>query len=408
MPRGTKMIILTGIPSWKSLRWTESELCAPLQEAFKSQHTVDYSSEEAKTSNTLPAWRVLSLKPEHIPTGLTQENQAFSCHCPRLEMPQKPSLSFLDLQSLTSQGSGTNTASEDELPQFLEQSFALHEGITGSQPQQIRDRSSQQASSTATESFTTTNSSTSTSQMSAPSPRLEFDVGKITALGNIPTASHIVSLRPHKMMRSLIVTVLSIPPMRPCKNRWGRYSRPADRLELIVADDTRSGFGVTLWLPPDVIHQTSNDNVQSDHETAVSAWPSSFNRNARSLRLRDVILLRNVALTEYRGKVYANSREGSTKIELLFRHGEDRSDRKKLAREGGLYCLRDLERAHRRGGADHVLEKTSRVWNWLVDFVGVAVDSGLFSTSEKRMRNMVGENKWNEKRRKVDLPPDTQ
>ena len=402
MSPDSKIIILTGAPSKKSLDWSEIELSAPILEAFKTQPTSRASSAEGQTTSSRPTWRSIPLEQKHVPTGLTQTAQppVIGVHGPNPDTGHEGSSGFLDLQSLSSQGDDEG----NELTQFLEQSFALHEDVASSQPQ-LEDGAGSQNSAAVTESMTISESSV---VVSPPVPPLKTDaqIGQITALKDIPSISQIISLRPQKIMRSLVVAVLSIPPIRPCKNRWGRYSRPADRLELTVADETRSGFGVNLWLPPVAAEISAGHENHGESGITAPAWPSSFNQEARALRLRDIAMLRNVALTEYQGKVYANSREGLTKIEVLFRFSE--GSHEESSRERGRYRLKDLRRANRKGEPDHLLEKTCRIWDWLVDFVGVAIEVGSASAMGKRKGN---EEEWDTRRPKrlhIDMPPDTQ
>lgn len=75
------------------------------------------------------------------------------------------------------------------------------------------------------------------------------------------------------------------------------------------------------------------------------------------LRVRDVVLVRNVALAAFRGRVYGQSlRRGVTRVELVWRGGE-----------GGR---RGLE------GGGVVGEKVRRVREWVLGFVGGGGDGG--------------------------------
>ncbi|MCJ1328775.1 hypothetical protein MMC10_005452 [Thelotrema lepadinum] len=400
-----KVMILTGAPSARSLKWTEAHLNAPLQPAF-GNHFITPSSDENTVDRTeRPAWRVLPLKAKHVPTGLTQDTppSIVGAEGPKHAKVNYGLTEFLDIQSLLSQ-----SESGEQLTQFLEHSFAVHKENSSSQPQCLSDRGSQPTSVATDETFTTwTGPASQPALKVAPGDALR---DQLIALRNVPSASTIVSLRPQKIMRSLIVTVLSVPPARPCKNCWGGNSRPSDRLELTVADETRSGFGVTLWLPPAIEPTRPRDGERQDPDITTSVWSRTFCKAARGLRLRDIILLQDITLTEYRGKVYANSREGFTRIELLFRQVEDGSVQTGLASSNGKYRLRDLERAKDRGQSDYVMQKSLRVWNWLVSFVGLSMDTKISSAAKKRR---IGDDRTNDqgagqKKRRAELPPDTQ
>ncbi|KAI4141126.1 MAG: hypothetical protein LQ340_007719 [Diploschistes diacapsis] len=352
MSRHLRVIILTGAPSARSLSWTEAQLCAPLQEVFDGPDGKLSSLKVTDQTHDLAAWRVLPLEKRRISTSPTLDVQAsiVGTMGPRFRAADHDSPRFLDLQSLSSQDGGL----DDKFTQFLEQSFALHEHGSSLSRFSISE-GSQEASVATTESFTTT--SQTSSQPSMLPPIIDPSVGHITPLERIPSAAHIVSIRPQKMMRSLIVSILSISPLRPCRNTWGRYSQPADRLELIVADETRSGFGVNLWLPPIEERLSSSKDLQGKQRTLSSPWSSKLRETACSLMLRDIVLLRDVALTEFRGKVYANSREGSTRIELLFRASQGLGNRRVRS---GRYGVSHLKRAQYGGHEEPVLAKTNR------------------------------------------------
>ena len=184
------------------------------------------------------------------------------------------------------------------------------------------------------------------------------DVDPVTDLGDVPSAGCIASLRPNVVTRSFVVAVVSLSLPLPCTSRWGGTLQSAFRLKLTVADDTGSGFGVTLWLPPAAFRPRS---------WGLGDWPDSFDRDVRALRPRDVICLRHLKLTEYRDEVHGSSRDGLTSVILLLRDGDG------IRRSDGLYRLEDVRRA-REGGIEtgHVFKKACRVWDWLSRYTGFA------------------------------------
>ena len=404
MSPSPKVIILTGAPSARSLKWNEAHLNAPLRAPFDEYSAAPSWHEKSEKTPERPVWRVLPLKAKHIPTGLTQETplSVVGVQGPRDIKAKYRLTEFLDLQSLSSQ-----EENEVRLSQFLERSFALHKEAPSSQLQHLSDHGSQSTITTTGESFTISGGPASQPLLkTAPEDALKH---QLIALKDVPSASVIVSLRPQKLMRSLIVVVLSVPPTRPCKNCWGHYSRPADRLELTVADETRSGFGVTLWLPPVCEPAGNGDGEQQGREMNTSVWSHTFCYAARGLELRDIILLQDVTLTEYRGKVYANSREGFSRIELLFRQAEDGKRKAPSVPQRGRYRLKDLEKTKTIESSDYMVRKASRVWNWLISFVGLSLDMEVSSTTKKRR---IGEHDSDDdrarrRRREAQLPPDT-
>ena len=113
---------------------------------------------------------------------------------------------------------------------------------------------------------------------------------------------------------------------------------------MVVGDDTKAGFGVSLWLPP----------VTGDF--------NELRKTAIRLRSRDIILLRNVALSSFRGNVYGQSlRRDRTKLDLLYRNAIDEDD------DHGAYSLRDIAKETMN---DNQLRKVKKVRDWILMFVG--------------------------------------
>jgi hypothetical protein len=179
------------------------------------------------------------------------------------------------------------------------------------------------------------------------------------------------------MTVNLIVGILAIhPPRRVVTRQW---KTEVDIIELIVGDETRTGFGVNFWLPT---------------QTSISSKTQEADRLSRSLamlRPRDIILLRTVGLSSFRDQVYGQSlRGGMTKINLLHRQPVDATD------TAGFY-KGDLRRDSSHDHADLPLQKARRVREWVFQFVD-ATDgagggpSGMSETQRGHQR----------------LPPDTQ
>ena len=148
----------------------------------------------------------------------------------------------------------------------------------------------------------------------------------------------------------------------------------------------------------------------------------AFGESARKLRSRDVLLLRNVALGEWRGAVYGQSlRRGVTRVDVLCRSVVDVDD------EAGIWTLQDLEGAldadngekekagcrNQRGAGGGVMLRAARICQWMREFVGPGLTDAN-EASAARKRTYPAENskavpgaERAMKRNKV-LPPDTQ
>lgn len=125
---------------------------------------------------------------------------------------------------------------------------------------------------------------------------------------------------------------------------------------MIVGDETRAGFGVNVWLAGSSHVACQNlRQHQKDRQRHLEA-------EIQDLRPRDIILMRNIALTSFRGKVYGQSlRRGMTGVELVWRGVVDEEDRR------GWFSD---ERNTDGDGEGKGLEKIRRVKGWVLEFVG--------------------------------------
>jgi hypothetical protein len=166
------------------------------------------------------------------------------------------------------------------------------------------------------------------------------------------------------MTANLIVGIVSVPPPRAIRTRRGA---DVELIEVLVGDETKSGFGINFWL----------SSFQSD-------MTSDLRKVLSGLRPQDVVLMRNVALNSFRGKVYGQSlRKGVTKVHLLYRSRVDKSD------VGGCYSAADLAPGDIWPPQ---IQKTRTVREWVLRFVGAGA----------------GRTKGRVEAMKETLPPDTQ
>ncbi|MCJ1388404.1 hypothetical protein MMC18_001251 [Xylographa bjoerkii] len=329
--------LFTGAPEASSLQWDSKALTAPLLPCFATEY-LPVEQQVPRQRDTRPIWRSLPLHNALVPTG----------DIPRPEVPDAaawaaensfdnsstsfPATQNLSFPSTTNSSNDTSTSAQpnDVLTQFYEHSFALHEDIPSSQLLSPH--------SSASTSFLTS-SSPSDSHSSPPthSPLPAFNPIPLTPLHSLPSAAHILSLHPQTPTVNLLICILSLPAPRLIHPRRG--GPPLLLTEILVADDTKAGFGLNIWLP-------SSDS-QSPNLRAVVG----------TLRPQDVVLARNVALSAFRGVVYGQSlRRDTTRLELMFRSGG-----------GGVYSARDLADGSLKGG---VVERVRTVRQWVMDFVG--------------------------------------
>lgn len=349
-----KTIMLTGAPLSNSLDWAEESLCCPLQRCF-GEHA-EAKAIVGSPSVARPAWRNLPFKVEHLPSGLTQlaqlgdnaegETQETNKETSFLTVTDISVLSDAtnDCLSQNIQSSGSND--DDALTQFYEHSYAVHEELPTSNvfsldmsnenstfPNDVLERSSVKVR----------DAEHITQKAAQGKPRSL----NITNLRNIPNPSVLQGLGASTMTVDLVVGILAISPRRLIKTK--KYSRLVELVEMTVADDTKSGFGITIWLP--VMQSNSTRIPQED----------ALRSGVTGSRPQDIVLARNIALDAFRGKVYGQSlRKGITKLDLLYRRTVDSHD------EPGAYSWEELD----SGIDDPQLIKVKRVREWVMSFVG--------------------------------------
>jgi len=362
---GPKMIIFAGAPDAMTLDWNEDDLLTEFSTPFLRFFNLDgYNSQESLSSaadvTTYPAWRSIPLERQHLPTGISQDHAW---------QPEYQGASFFTASQIDSfieelsqrpdhESFGSSAESvEQVLSQFYEESYAQHQDVP----------SSQIAAVSQTESLTSGGTSFSTTEsFDSPITFIRKDVpnaGNLSNISEIPNAKYINSIQPQTMTVNLIVGIISLQEARRIKTRRGA---DVELMEAIVGDETKTGFGINFWL-------SSSQAVEGDLGSAV-----------QGLRPQDVVLMRNVALSSFRGKVYGQSlRKGMTKVHLLYRSRIDRTD------IAGCYSATDLNSGET---ADRQLEKTRRVREWVLRFIG----GGAVHRNGKR------------KALHETLPPDTQ
>lgn len=347
MAQPIRVKLFTGAPEAKSMNWSQEYLTVPLLPSFAAESVPE---EALATSNAYaaPRWRLLTfdndiVPPRHIQSPIQPRPLTSSAQ----DSFDGNETSFLDTRNVsfvTSDASDNNTPAlaegDDMLTQFYEHSIAIHEAIPSSQIP-----GAQSSNST---SFVTASSDLSESILDLPDhPSLINTkslptITPLNPLASIPNAAYLRSIAPQTMTVNLIVGIISLPPARTIQPRRG--GRELELIEMIVADETKAGFGINLWLPS-TASQTSNLRTM-----------------VGMLRPQDVIMARNVALSSFRNNVYGQSlRKDMTKLDLMYRNLVDKRDRE------GWYSARELAEA---AGADVQAVKVRKVKEWVMQFVG--------------------------------------
>ena len=360
------VLIFTGAPLSAALNWEESGLldtfCEPIARFAGLDRNNDGNrsfvpaTAETTASFDKPFWRSIPLERQHLTTGLSQ------LHGYGKEYEGAAFFTASDIiEELSQQPFGASQASslesvEQVLSQFYEQSYAIHEDIPSSHIAATAE--------TGASFYTNESSSYGTSVDSVRSKEIPV-AGHLTNLMDIPNANYLNSIYPQTMTVNLIIGIISIPPSRAIRTRRGA---DVELIEVLVGDETKSGFGVNFWL-----------------SSSARSAEGGLRGVLDSLRPQDVVLMRNLALSSFRGKVYGQSlRKEMTKVHLLYRNRIDKID------VSGCYITADLagEDSHPQ------VEKTRRVREWVVRFVG----TGPGARKSKNRAEAI----------KEVLPPDTQ
>ena len=377
------MIWLTGAPLSISLDWTEGSLCCPLQQCFEEHKRTNPPVFSPSTGR--PAWRKLPLETKHLPSGLTQlvhtgdaaerETQEYDEETSFLTVTDVSILSDCSEQ-LSNQAIGSSGSSfDDALTQFYEYSYALHEEQPASDVIHLDS-----LNDTTQFSIATFESQLEAIEKAQQLPQKAVQAKprslQTTSLRNIPNASTIRGLGTSTMSVDLLVVVLSISQPRLITTK--KYGRLVELVEMTVADDTKAGFGITLWLP-----------VLKEHSAKVPQ-EALLRCSVANLRPQDIILAKNVALEAFKGKVYGQSlRKGITKLDLLYRNLVDAQDKPGAYSWGELNSMTE----------DPQLVKVKAMQDWVMSFVG-AGQRPPSSGSRRRKRSV--------KQGGPQLPADTQ
>lgn len=326
------LILFAGAPPASSLT-PESCTVDAIDEAFSAflglsrgcSKSTPQPGPSCVTSSSPVAWRSLSLKRQPLHTGLSQTHDVRN-----YSLPSQPGF-FTTLDVSLDQDDSAGT---DVLSQFYDHALAAH-NTTASLASQS------ESFDETTTSFGDTSFASASSDHPPPPPVPSH----LSDLEDVPSARQIQALNPQTVTLNLIVGVISIASPREVTTRWGRT---LSLVEVLVGDETKSGFAVTFWMTPEEV-------VDDDDGSGVL-----------KLRRQDVVLLQNVALHVFRGKVYGQSlRRGMTKASVLWR------------RDGsGMYSGRRLSSKTAAEGSPQV-RKARGVRDWVLRFVGAAPGGGV-------------------------------
>ncbi|KAI1211356.1 uncharacterized protein F4807DRAFT_35961 [Annulohypoxylon truncatum] len=332
-----KILILTGAPENHKLDWKESNLVDYFLDPIARFAGITNSTspdEDEESVLDVAVWRSIPLQKTALPTGFSQLHQIG----PDYHGDEGFFTTFTGSHGSASGLAGTGRISQEILDQFYDHSLAIHDDIPSSQLPTL-SLSTDESSFNTTEEWSTRLSTQDSNSSARQNKQFIPQSGHLSDLEDLPPASYLQSITPQTMSVNLIVGIISIAEPRIVKTRWGSTK---SLVELLVGDETKSGFSVSFWL-----------SAESDE---------SSGKILRELRRQDIVLLRNVALSVFMKKVHGHSlRKGLTKVDLLYRRKLDRND------QGGVYNVKDISS---KKPAHPQLLKARKVQEWVMNFVG--------------------------------------
>ncbi|PGH11672.1 hypothetical protein AJ80_07040 [Polytolypa hystricis UAMH7299] len=321
-----KVITLTGAPRRRFLDWDESGLLnsccfCDVDDRLNAPSTAD-----------VPRWREV-----RVPNQQT-------CSSTKLEDHGAGQVSFFKLGQIDRySGQTASMYTEDETSHFYDHSFAMHEGVPtvlSGFSESYLDTSAEGDTLDLSVSYFSTDENRSSDQPAIPT--------HLSDLEDIPRATYLSSIAPRTINVNLIVAIITINHRRRVRTRWGNEM---DIVEVVVGDETRTGFGITCWLRP-----------EDECLKAEGAGQKTLESSLRSIRPRDVVLFRCVALNSFQGQVYGQSlRNNITKVDLLHRIPVDSTD------SCGMFTAKAL--ADEANGSNPQAMKVRRVRDWVLNFV---------------------------------------
>lgn len=394
---GSHLILLTGAPDASSLQWETGLLNTQLLPAFLDHDSSKETQTEVTKDQPPPAWRYIPMMSKHLPTGLSQigirRSKDYVDSAPRHVETSFFSTASFSVGSTTAliddSVDFTSSAETDEevLSQFYEQSFVIHENTASSQiqlqkvAQIVADDPTAAITSTSFLTSTCASDSFASSVLMVHERTPVIASGRINDLREIPDSSYLRSIVPQTMTVNLVVGIISISTPRSITTR--REGRQMRLIEMLVGDETKAGFSINFWLPS--LQQGRERSQKGEHLEDVLG----------TLRRQDVVLIQNVALNAFMGKVYGQSlRKDMTKLDLLHRN---------LGDDGNGIRAHKARSSLEEHDVHPQTAKMTRVQQWVMTFVGsMARSKSAVITGERVQgkREMEGQQDI--------LPPDTQ
>lgn len=362
-----KIIMLAGVPAADGIdemSLTVNDFLPAFVQVIGNAGGVASDSSPLRTIHSVPSspdpiWRSIPVNEPTLHTGWSQQDWLRPPAAVNFKSADEAEISFL-----TATDSSVGEPPSEQLTQYLERSYALHEEVLSSQIAPAADtpilkkhyKHLVKAVETPAGKISNAASELTPATAVAPTPALPsvlltLSLPNLTDLANIPSSATLASLDPLSVTVDVVIGIISISAPRTVTIR--RTGRQTELVEILAGDETKRGFGITFWIPPPPrpARSGARDNMPPGPD---------LRECALALRRGDVVCVKNLALSRFRDVVQGQS---------LGRRGRIASATRVIKIDDGLRLPSKMS-VHSQQA--QVLDKLERVRSWTRSFVPLA------------------------------------
>ena len=264
-----KVMIFTGAPANDAIDWASEELLNDFLEplarfsgTYKAPGT-NANTEAEETVLDIATWRSIPLQQQRLQTGFTQVHEFVGYY-----QASQDFFSTADTQD-------TDAASQSLREEFYEHSLRVYDDITSSQlPTATLNSTAEETSFISTQDESFRSSIKESTFIDQGDRTLGLGTARLSNLGDLPNASYLNSIEPQTMTVNLIAGVISVAEPRTVRTKWGRSK---SLVELIIGDESKSGFSITFWLSDDAI--SASEAIPHTQQPLKTALNNAFDKS---------------------------------------------------------------------------------------------------------------------------------
>lgn len=182
--------------------------------------------------------------------------------------------------------------------------------------------------------------------------------GPLTSIAALPRAAKLSSMRPQTVTVNVVVGVITASQPRTVYIKRGGYSM--DIVELLVGDETKAGFNISVWLAPSLTDSAAMIKLPKQARDAES---QAFRGRIVRLRTGDVLAIDKLALATFRDQVFGQS---------LHRRAVGVKTGFRLLHAASMRDLKTTVSTTHGASVDVCAAKLDRVRAWMERFVSPA------------------------------------